>query len=93
MSTGYFSYIGITSSGVSKLISPWEGLAGLYSAINLVFVLFIVSEISKLTNNFLSLPVEYTFSSYAREGFFQLLFVTLINFSIIISFCQYILIL
>ena len=39
MSTGYFSYIGITSSGVSKLISPWEGLAGLYSAINLVFVL------------------------------------------------------
>lgn len=56
------------------------------SIVNLVFVLFIVSEISKLTNNFLSLPVEYTFSSYAREGFFQLLFVTLINFSIIMFF-------
>ena len=56
------------------------------SIVNFVFVLFIVSEISKLTNNFLSLPVEYTFSSYAREGFFQLLFVTIINFSIIMFF-------
>lgn len=56
------------------------------SIVNLVFVLFIVSEISKLTNNFLSLPVEYTFASYAREGFFQLLFVTLINFSIVMFF-------
>jgi len=54
--------------------------------VNLVFVLFIVSEISKLTNNFLSLPVEYTFASYAREGFFQLLFVTIINFSMIMFF-------
>ncbi len=51
--------------------------------INVIFVLFLISEISRLTNNFLKLPIEYTYASYAREGFFQLLFVTLINFVII----------
>ena len=48
--------------------------------INLVFLLFLVSEISKLTVNFLHIPESYTYASYAREGFFQLLAVTSINF-------------
>lgn len=52
------------------------------SVINFVFMLFLISEISRLTNNFLKLPVEYTYSSYAREGFFQLLAITVINFLI-----------
>lgn len=56
--------------------------------INSIFILFLVSQISKITNNFLALPIEYTYSSYAREGFFQLLFVTLINF-VIILFLKY----
>ncbi len=51
--------------------------------INIIFVLFLISEISRLTVNFLQIPIEYTYASYAREGFFQLLFVTLINFSLI----------
>ncbi|MDD3341700.1 MAG: DUF4173 domain-containing protein [Bacilli bacterium] len=51
--------------------------------INAVFVLFLLSEISKVTTNFLKLPAAYTYARYAREGFFQLLFVTVINFSII----------
>ena len=54
--------------------------------INLVFFLFIFSEISKLTGNFLQLPIQYTYAQYAREGFFQLLLVTVINFSIILYF-------
>lgn len=54
------------------------------SVINLVFVLFLISEISKLCGNFLQIPKGYIYSSYAREGFFQLLFVTIINFSIIL---------
>lgn len=58
------------------------------SVINFAFVLFLISEISKLCGNFLQLPKGYIYSSYAREGFFQLLFVTLINFSII-SFLMY----
>lgn len=57
--------------------------------INAVFVLFLISEISKLTINFLELPTEYTYASYAREGFFQLLFVTIINFSIIVYVLYY----
>ena len=52
--------------------------------VNSIFVLFLLSEISKLTTNFLQLPIEYTYASYAREGFFQLLFVTLINFGMIL---------
>ena len=54
--------------------------------INSVFVLFLISEISKFTINFLRLPVEYTYSSYAKEGFFQLLVVTVINIGIILYF-------
>lgn len=52
--------------------------------INLVFTLFVISEISKITGNFLELPEKYTYAMYAREGFFQLLVVTVINFSIIL---------
>ena len=52
--------------------------------INTVFLLFLISEISKLTCNFLQLPTEYTYATYAREGFFELLFITLINFSILL---------
>ena len=54
--------------------------------INSVFVLFLISEISKITTNFLKIPVSYTYSKYAREGFFQLLIVTSINFGIIIYY-------
>lgn len=54
------------------------------SIINFVFVLFLISEISKVCGNFLRLPTGYIYSSYAREGFFELLTVTLINFSIIL---------
>ncbi len=56
------------------------------SIINSVFVLFIISEVSRLTTNFLQIPIEYTYSSYAREGFFQLLFVTMINYAILMFF-------
>jgi hypothetical protein len=57
--------------------------------INAVFILFLISEISKLTVNFLHLPIEYTYAEYAREGFFQLLIVTSINFTIILYYIYY----
>lgn len=56
---------------------------------NFVFLLFLVSEISKLTVNFLHVPETYTYATYAREGFFELLGVTSINFLVtllIVSF-------
>jgi len=59
-------------------------IISMLSVINLVFVLFLISEVSKLCGNFLQIPKGYIYSSYAREGFFPLLFVTIINFSIIL---------
>ena len=59
-------------------------IISMLSVINLVFVLFLISEVSKLCGNFLQIPKGYIYSSYAREGFFQLLFVTIINISIIL---------
>ena len=59
-------------------------IISMLSVVNLVFVLFLISEVSKLCGNFLQIPKGYIYSSYAREGFFQLLFVTIINFSIIL---------
>ena len=59
-------------------------ITSMLATINLVFILFLISEISKSCGNFLKIPSGYIYSSYAREGFFQLLFVTIINFSIIL---------
>ncbi len=54
--------------------------------LNTVFTLFLISELSKLNNNFLQLPVDYTYASYARESFFQLLFIAGINYFTITTF-------
>ena len=72
----------IVTSGKKKTVEP-SIVNTLLVIINLVFALFVFSEISKLTGNFLQLPMEYTYAAYAREGFFQLLLVTVINFGII----------
>ncbi len=64
--------LNISSSSISTILI----------LINLVYLLFLFVEISKLTTNFLHLPALYTYSEYAREGFFQLLFITCINFII-----------
>ena len=74
----------------SKIISANKYIVStILIIINSVFVLFLISEISKLTVNFLHLPIEYTYAQYAREGFFQLLFITLINISIILYLTYY----
>lgn len=52
--------------------------------LNLIYLVFVISEVSRLTGNFLQLPIEYTYAEYAREGFFQLLIVTAINFYVIV---------
>lgn len=57
--------------------------------LNLVYLLFVISEISKLTINFLNIPIEYTYASYAREGFFELLGVSTINFAIILFYLNF----
>lgn len=67
-----------------KIVKPDKNIIiSMLSVINFVFILFLISEVSKLCGNLLHIPKGYIYSSYAREGFFELLFVTVINFSII----------
>ena len=60
------------------------------SLVSLVYVLYLVSEVSKLTTNFLNVPIEYTYAEYAREGFFELLGVSTINFAILIFYLNFV---
>ncbi len=73
----------IKKKDISKVI-----ISTVLIILNTIFILFTISEISKLTGNFLHLPIEYTYAEYAREGFFQLLMVTAINFATIV-YCLY----
>ncbi len=62
----------------------WEPVVGIsfLSVITLLYLLFSVIQISCLFLGGLRLPEGYSYSSYAREGFFQLLAVCLINLAI-----------
>jgi hypothetical protein len=55
------------------------------SVINLIYIMFTVIQFSYLFGNFnFALPAGFTYSEYARRGFFELIFVTLINFAILL---------
>jgi len=57
--------------------------------INALFLFFCVIQTAFLfTGGFMKLPGDIVYSAYAREGFFQLLFVTIINFGVIIIFLK-----
>ncbi|RYM07110.1 DUF4173 domain-containing protein [Sporolactobacillus sp. THM7-7] len=53
--------------------------------INTIYVLFTLIQFSYLFGGFsFALPVHFTYAEYARRGFFELVVVTLINFSILL---------
>ncbi|MDR2648707.1 MAG: DUF4173 domain-containing protein [Clostridiales bacterium] len=55
--------------------------------LNLLFFLFCIVQVLFLfTGGFMQLPDGLVYSEYAREGFFQLLFVTIINFAALLAF-------
>jgi len=57
--------------------------------INILFLFFCVIQTAFLfAGGFMKLPEGIVYSAYAREGFFQLLFVTVINFGVIIIFLK-----
>lgn len=59
------------------------------SLINFLFLFFCIIQTAFLfTGGYMSLPDGIVYSAYAREGFFQLLFVTVINFGVIIIFLK-----
>lgn len=57
------------------------------SVLTLVYLCFSVIQIVYLFIGNMQLPNDYTYSQYAREGFFQLLFVCIINL-ILVLFCM-----
>ncbi len=54
------------------------------SIIGVVYIAFSVIQVMYLFLGNLSLPDNYTYAQYAREGFFQLLFVSFINIVIVL---------
>lgn len=52
--------------------------------ISVVYLLFCLIQIVYLFGGWGTLPENYTYASYAREGFFQLVFVCLINLALVL---------
>lgn len=58
----------------------------LLSLINAIYVLFTVIQFSYLFGGpSFALPEHFTYAGYARRGFFELIVVTLINFSVLLT--------
>lgn len=54
------------------------------SPLTLLYLLFSIIQILYLFTGSLALPQGYTYASYAREGFFQLLIVCLLNLALVL---------
>lgn len=52
--------------------------------ISVVYLIFCLIQLVYLFGGFGTLPTDYTYARYAREGFFQLVFVCMINLSLIL---------
>lgn len=52
--------------------------------ITMIYLLFSIVTVSGLFNSNLNLPEKYTYAQYAREGFFQLFALALINMTIVL---------
>ena len=53
--------------------------------ISLVYLIFCYIQVVYLFGGFGTLPEGYTYAAYAREGFFQLVFVCLINLALVLA--------
>jgi hypothetical protein len=68
-----------------RRLEPVMGIT-LTGMISLLYLVFCFIQVVYLFGGFGTLPDNYTYASYAREGFFQLVFVCLINLSLVL-FC------
>jgi len=70
-----------------ELQKRWDPISAstFLTLLNLVYIIFAVIQFSYLFGGGqFTLPAGYTYAEYARQGFFELVVVTLINFSIYI---------
>lgn len=79
-----YSYSKGTKSG--ETIGRFEPISVLtvLIIINLVYLLFTIVQFSYLYGGETALPNGFTYAEYARRGFFELILVTIINFTILI---------
>ena len=79
----------------SQVIVPPKNLdtiiaVSFLAVLNVLFAVFCYIQFAFLfTGGANTLPQGVTYSEYAREGFFQLLLITIINFGVIIIFMKY----
>jgi len=79
--------------GNNKKTFQWEPISQLtvIFMINIVYLLFSIVQFSYLYGGGSSLlPSGFTYSEYARKGFFELFAVTIINFTIVLSSMKFI---
>jgi|GEM_PF-809676 len=75
----------IKAGNIDQIIS-----VSFLSVLNVLFVVFCYIQLAFLfTGGINTLPPGVVYAEYAREGFFQLLFITIINFSVLIFFVKY----
>lgn len=89
-SIGFYSLLAYFADGQIKDTieekNKWEPVVGItfLFIITVVYLIFSVIQISYLFLGSFALPDGYTYAAYAREGFFQLLFICMINLVIIL---------
>jgi hypothetical protein len=82
-----FRYSNARNTKPSKLNGTIEPITVLtvFIIINLVYLLFTVVQFSYLYGGITALPNGFTYAEYARRGFFELILVTIINFTLLIA--------
>ena len=69
---------------------PKETMITILVLINAIYLIFTIIQFSYLYGGVTgALPSSFTYAEYARRGFFELIFVTLINLSILLLFIKY----
>ena len=77
-------------NGIDELVhqkrTQWDAFAAITfcSLIGIVYVAFVWIQIAGLFMGKLTLPYGYSYAEYAREGFFQLVFVCLFNVGLVL---------
>src|SRR5690625_6492960 len=72
------------------ILMQWNSITAItiLVMINVFYLLFVVIQFRYFFNN--DLMEGFTYASYARRGFFELILVMIINWTILISFLRYV---
>ena len=89
LSYGVLAYMN-GKNGIEELVhqkrTQWDSFAAITfcSLIGIIYVVFVWIQITGLFMGKLTLPYGYSYAEYAREGFFQLVFVCLFNVCLVL---------